>query len=121
MLPDDGVYNVTSWRCFNVNFNTPFTATLYQKTLLHETESIIFVTENYLVSGVYMRVEKQRFLGRQCSGALSRMATILDMQECHYDFSSHISSDVIEYVPSTLCTLLRIKRSADRIIRGQIS
>jgi hypothetical protein len=45
----------------------------YQKTLLHETESIIFVIKNYSVSGVYMGVDKQKFLGWQCSAPLPRM------------------------------------------------
>jgi hypothetical protein len=47
----------------------------HQNTLLHETESIIFVIENYLVSGVYMGVDKQKFLGRQCRVPLPRTAT----------------------------------------------
>jgi len=47
----------------------------YQKTLLRGTESIIFIIENYLVSGVYVGVEKQKFLGRQCCLPLPRMAT----------------------------------------------
>ena len=47
----------------------------YQNTLLHETEPIIVVIENYLLSGVYMGVDKQKFLGRQCSAPLPRMAT----------------------------------------------
>jgi hypothetical protein len=43
--------------------------------LLNETESIIFVTENYLVSGVYMGADKQKFLGRQCGVPLPRTVT----------------------------------------------
>ena len=47
----------------------------YQKALLHETKSILFIIENYFVSGIYMGDEKQKFHGRQCSAPLPRMAT----------------------------------------------